>query len=478
MYSKMKSKTTLAFLTIVSQFGLQAQNKAEPKPNIIFIFADDLGWGDLSCYGSNVATPNIDRLASKGTLFTNFYVAGSVSSPSRAGIMTGQYPARNRIFGHLATHEFNQAREMPDNLNPDITTLADILKVEGYCTGHFGKWHLGLISPSEYGFSEFRTDKDSNIENKGPIQIWSPASRPVCTRDILSETFNFIKRNQKKPFFVNAWLSDVHASLNPSADQLDKVNFNNMKDPSVPFYGVRQIYYAALVEMDRQIGLFLDSLKQIGLDQNTIVIFSSDNGPEDLHIINAAHSGAGSPGPFRGRKRSLYDGGIRTPFIVSWPNHIPEGVVNNNTIIGGVDFIPTLCSLTHSKLPQNMTLDGEDMSAAILGDTNVKRNNPLFWEWRYDIYGFKINVSPRLAMRTGNWKYLMNPDSSRKELYNIVNDPQEIDNLASENIKLVKSLSETLMNWYKTIPKSVADKTAGDNRYPWPTMEKIKRMNN
>lgn len=473
----MKKKTTIAILTIASQLGLQAQNVAEQKPNIIFIFADDLGWGDLSCYGNSVATPNLDRLASRGTLFTNFYVAGSVSSPSRAGILTGQYPARNLIFDYLATPELNKKRGIPDNLNPDLTTIADVLRSGGYVTGHFGKWHMGLtISPSEYGFDEYRTDRASNIENKGPIQIWSPASRPVCTRDILNETLSFIRRNPDKPIYANAWLSDVHGSLNPSPDQLEKVN--SLKDPIVPFYGVRQIFYAALIEMDRQIGFFLDSLKQMGMENNTLIIFSSDNGPEDYNIRDAAHSGVGSPGPFRGRKRSIYDGGIRTPFIVSWPGKIPEGVVNNNSIICGIDFIPTLCSLTGTKFPENLNIDGEDMSAALLGNTDLQRRNPLFWEWRINIFGHKMNVSPRLAMRSGNWKYLMNPDGSRKELYQIVKDPMEIDNLANENPELVESFSEILMNWYKTIPAGeYVDKTAGINQYPWPTTEKLKRIN-
>ena len=470
------NKTILTFLAVATQVGLQAQEKAVQKPNIVFIFADDLGWGDLSCYGNNIQTPNLDRLASKGTLFTNFYVAGSVSSPSRVGILTGQYPARNLIFDYLATPELNKRRGIPDDLDPNVVTLADILKEGGYITGHFGKWHMSsTIIPAEYGFAEFRTDKASNIGDNKPISIWNPGDRPVATKRVLDETLAFIRRNQNKPFFVNAWLSDVHGSLNPSKEQLEKLN--NLKDPRVDFYGVRQIFYAALVEMDRQIGLFLDTLEQMGLNRNTIIIFSSDNGPEDYNIKDAAHSGVGNPGPFRGRKRSIYDGGIRTPFIVSWPGRIPEATVNNNSIVSGVDFIPTLCSLTGTKLPPNLKLDGEDMSPALLGNKDYQRKNPLFWEWRINVFGHVYNICPQLAMRSGEWKFLMNPDGSRKELYNIVTDPKEIDNLAGENPKLVEKFSKDLLSWYKTLPVGeYKHPAAGNNTYPWPTEEKLRRL--
>lgn len=470
------NRTIFTFLAVATQVGLQAQEKTGQKPNIVFIFADDLGWGDLSCYGNNIQTPNLDRLASKGTLFTNFYVAGSVSSPSRVGILTGQYPARNMIFDYIANPELNKRRGMPDDLDPNLVTLADILKEGGYVTGHFGKWHMSsTVIPAEYGFSEFKTDKASNIGDNKPIRIWSAPDRPVATKRVLDETLAFIKRNQDKPFFVNAWLSDVHGSLSPSREQLEKLN--NLKDPGVEFYGVRQIYYAVLVEMDRQIGLFLDTLELMGISKNTIIIFSSDNGPEDYSIRDAAHSGVGSPGPFRGRKRSIYDGGIRTPFIVSWPGHIPEASVNNNSIVSGVDFIPTLCSLTRTKLPPNLKLDGEDMSPALLGNKDYQRKNPLFWEWRINVFGHVYNICPQLAMRSGGWKFLMNPDGSRKELYNIVTDPKEIDNLASENPKLVEQFTKELLSWYKTLP--VGDykhPAAGNNTYPWPTEEKLMRL--
>lgn len=472
----MDKKTTFTFLAIVAQVGLQAQDKAATKPNVIFIFADDLGWGDLSCYGNNVKTPNLDRLATRGTLFTNFYVAGSVSSPSRVGILTGQYPARNGIFDYLATPELNKRRGIPDDLNPDVTTIADVLDAGGYTTGHFGKWHMSsTVVPAEYGFSEYKTDRASNIGDNKPIRIWNPDDRPVATKRVLDETLAFIRRNHNKPFFVNAWLSDVHGTLNPSKEQLDKLN--NLKDPKVDFYGVRQIFYAALVEMDRQIGLFLDTLDQMGLSKNTIIIFSSDNGPEDYNVRDAVHSGVGSPGPFSGRKRSIYDGGIRTPFIISWPGHIPEASVNNISIVSGMDLIPTLCSLTNTKLPSYMKLDGEDMSSAILSNKNYTRKKPLFWEWRADVFGHVYNVCPQMAMRSGDWKFLMNPDGSRKELYDIVKDPMEIDNLAGENPKLVESFSRELLTWYKTLAVGEwKHPKAGNNTYPWPTEEKLKLL--
>jgi len=219
--------------------------------------------------------------------------------------------------------------------------------------------------------------------------------------------------------------------------------------------------------MDKQIGRLLDYLQAKGLDKNTLIIFSSDNGPEDIHIFNASHSGVGSAGPFRGRKRSLYEGGVRVPFIVRWPGVAPAGRVDSTSVITGVDFLPTLCSIAGVKLPAGISPDGEDMSAAFRG-TPQRRTKPVMWEWRYRIYGDLHHRSPMLAIRQDDWKLLLNPDRSRLELYNLRQDPMELNNLASQHPDVVQELSRKVLAWQATLPKGPADPDAGSNHYPWP----------
>ncbi|MFW5872362.1 MAG: sulfatase [bacterium] len=441
---------------------------AKNPPNIIFIFADDLGWGDLSCYGNDdIKTPSLDKLANEGTLFTQFYVSGSVCSPSRAGIMTGLYPARNRIFGHLATHQINERREMPDALNPNVTTLTDILKQAGYTTAHFGKWHLGNIPPSEYGIDIYRTDNFSNIADGKPIDIWSPQVRPTATKDILDETFSFIEKGYENPFYINVWLSDVHATLNPSQEQMDRVaNESDRNKPihDIPYSGIQQVYYAALLEMDKQIGIFLDKLDKLGVKENTLIIFSSDNGPEDYHINNSRHSGAGNTGPFRGRKRSIYEGGIRVPFIMSWPGNIPMNKINETSVVTGVDFLPTIASLIDIEIGNDFELDGENMIDVWKGEARYRKKE-IFWEWRYRIHSHIIHKSPMIAVRDGDYKLLLDPDLSRVELYNIIEDSSELNNLALLMPKKARELSEKALKWYETIPKSPVHDSAGKNNW-------------
>jgi len=203
------------------------------------------------------------------------------------------------------------------------------------------------------------------------------------------------------------------------------------------------------------------------LRENTIVVFSSDNGPEDIHISETAHSGAGSSGPFRGRKRSLYEGGVRTPFIARWPGHIPAGVVDAQTVLSGVDFLQSVTALCGVNVPKDLALDGEDMSAAWKG-TQRARTKPLFWERRFTVIGDTIHMSPMMAMREGKWKLLMNPDRSRIELYDIPADPMEVDNLADANQGIVIKMSEHLLAWHAALPKSPIAPNAGAIAYPWP----------
>ena len=438
------------------EIGARAEDKMT-RPNFVFVLADDWGWGDLGCFGNDLLkTPNLDKLASQGTIFTQFYVNGSVCSPTRAGIMTGRFPARHRIFGHFADHDTNAKRGMPNWLDPNVTTLTDLLKQAGYVTGHFGKWHLGAgkgaPEPKEYGVDDYRV-----FGGNGPG--WNDPNFPARSSElIVDESIRFIQANRDKPFFVNVWLKDTHAFLDPTEEQM--AAYPNLK-------GAYRIYCSAATNADKQLGGLFAKLDELGLSQNTVVIFTGDNGPEDIRIPNASHSGVGSAGPFRGRKRSLYEGGIRTPFIIRWPGVTPAGKVDNSTVLSGVDMLPTICTLAGIGVPADLRGDGEELSAALKGSPKT-RAKALFWEFRFYIYSHTVHRSPMIAVREGDWKLLTNPDRSRIELYNIPKDPTELTNRAEQKPEIAKKLTDKALEWFKTLPEAPIEPQAGKNDYPWP----------
>ena len=437
------------------------------KPNFVFIFADDLGWGDLGCYGNRqIRTPNLDRLAQQGLLLTQFYVNGSVCSPSRTAFMTSRFPARLRIHGHLATDKQNAARAMPNWLDPQVPTVTRLLKAAGYATGHFGKWHLGsgkeAPSPTRYGIDEHCTVNSSGPALSGQGE---PYFRAKSSAQIVDHAIAFIEKHRNEPFYVNVWSLVPHATLHPTPEQMEP--YKRLAPGGVPYAGVKQIYYASVSDLDRQVGRLTKRIDELGLGGNTFIVFSSDNGPEDLDIRNAVHSGIGSAGPFRGRKRSLYEGGIRMPFIVRCPGRTPAGRVDDETIAAGVDWLPTVCGLAGVRLPDGLDLDGEDMSEALLGRP-TERGRPLMWEWRFRVFGDMAHRCPMLAVREGRWKLLMNPDRSRIELYDIPGDPTELDNIVGQHPDVVRRLSEKVLAWQKTLPPGPVDDVAGSNAYPWP----------
>ncbi len=463
-------KSIIGITAISLAFNQQA---VAQKPNVIFILADDLGWADLPAYGHNsvlahggwivrgeLKMPNIERMAEEGTIFTQYYVNSGVSSPSRTGIMTGQFPGRLAIHDYLATPELNRERGMPDFLETSVPTITKLLKSEGYNTAHFGKWHLGSGSqspvPQEYGIDEYKTCLDG------------PMKRVGSTEMIADETIKYIENKKDTPFYINVWLYDPHSPLHPTDAMMEP--YKNLSPGWGENRGALEVWYGVLTDIDRHIGRILNKLDELGLSKNTIVIFTSDNGPESGLIPFISHYGGASStdtGPFRGIKRSLYEGGIREPFIVRWPGNTPAGKVNNASVLSGVDILPTICCITGTKLPGDIIMDGENMSQALNGK-QVKRTKPLMWENRFPVYGHVIHQSPILAIRTEKWKLLMNPDLSRIELYDIPNDPTELNNLADHNPKIVKKLSGQLLGWQATLPKGPIDKNAGSNGYPWP----------
>ncbi|MEZ5400021.1 MAG: sulfatase-like hydrolase/transferase [Bryobacteraceae bacterium] len=444
-----------------------AQNRR--PPNIVFLFADDLGWGDLPSFGrrgrvahggwiqdGDPKTPNLDRMAAEGTRFTQFYVASPVCSPSRAGIMTGFFPARTGIHDYLGTPELNKRRGVSNSLDPKTGTLTRMLQKAGYATGHFGKWHLSsgpeAPTPEAYGIDRY----DACLSG--------PDGRVRSSETIADRVIGFAEQHRAQPFYINAWLYDPHSPLHPTEEMM--APYADLSPKWGDQKGAMQVYYGVLTNMDRHIGRILDSLDRMGLAENTLFVFASDNGPESGLIPFTSHyGGAGSAGPFRGLKRSLYEGGIRTPFIARWKGATPAGRVNNDTVLSGVDFLPSFARLAGLDAPADV--DGEDLSPSLQGE-NPRRRRALYWENRYPVYGHVLDRSPMLAMRDGDFKLLMNPDMSRVELYEIPRDPSEMNNAAAARKALVKEMSGRLLAWRRQLPKGFVDPDAGRNDYPWP----------
>lgn len=443
---------------------------AERKPNVIFILTDDQGWGDAHFAGHPyVKTPNLDRFVSQGTWFRQFYVAATVCSPSRTAFMTAHAPARHLVHGHFATHEQNAQRAMPDWLDPQVMTLPRLLKSAGYATAHFGKWHLGggpdAPPPEAYGIDVSRTTVSNGTpfaEQRDPY-FWAKS-----TGLIVDETIKFIRENKDRPFYANVWTLLPHATLKPTPEQLAEYETLAPKadDPAFgpwmqkylgnaqDLKSQMQVFCASITNLDRELGRLFAALDEMKLAEDTIIFFSSDNGPEDYRISNAANAGVGNTGPLRGRKRSMYEGGIRTFGVLRWPGKVAAGRVDETSVTGGVDFLPTICRLTGVDVPKDVRPDGEDVSDIWLG-TPRARTTPLHWEWLFNVRGEEY-TPPMLAVRDGSWKLFVKHDGTGAQLYDIVKDIGESQDVAAANPEVVKTLTAKALAWKKTLPPSAA----------------------
>ena len=440
------------------------------KPNILFILIDDMGYGDLGCYGNTeVTTPNIDQLATEGIRLAQYYVNSPICSPSRTAMLTGQYPSRWGITSYIDSRAQNQLRGMSDFLDTNAPSVANMLQQAGYYTAHVGKWHMGggrdvgeapLIT--EYGFNESVTQfeglgerylatyetlpnlKDStrNLENmsarlgNGEVH-W--AKRENFTEIFVSRTIDAIQRAREtgKPFYINLWPDDIHTPLEPVKELRGDLS------TKARFLGV-------MAEMDRHMGRLFEYIRNDpSLKSNTLIIFTSDNGP-DGQVNKAAN--------LRGSKTNLYEGGIREPFIVWWPGRIPadlNGTVNEKTVMAAVDLMPTFLQVAGIKSRSDISNDGIDMSEAITGQAKPARSKPLFWIRPPDRPGYDGDNAPDLAIRKGDYKLLMDVDGSSVQLYDIVKDPRENKNLASTQSDIAKQLKDELMLWYNDYPHKI-----------------------
>jgi arylsulfatase A-like enzyme len=482
MKSFIKLNLLLLLVVIIqSCSGLSADKQSE-RPNVVIIFIDDMGYADPSCFGNPLMkTPNIDALASEGIKFTNFYVNSPICSPSRVGINTGKYPMRYKIHSYINWSYNNKARGMADFLDPTAPTIARTLQQNGYVTAHFGKWHMGggrdlsyAPLPGEYGFNKSFVShvgwgdrllpKGSNVEIGGADSATAKivfCEKYESTRVFVDSALAFIGRQKDQPFYVNLFPKDVHDPHNPVPGMQEK--YSSLTDN--PF---QQNFLAVLEETDIQIGRFIKGLEDMGLLENTIIIFTSDNGPTDWPYYYETkrypegYEGGlyppGFAGDFKGRKWSLYEGGIRMPFIVSWKGHIPEGATDNKTIIAATDLFPSICSIIGVEWPED--LDGRDKSLALLG-TPMDVKDPIMWE--YNSYpgdnilqpGNPDFISPNLAMREGKWKLLINADSTDAQLFNLDIDPEETKNLVGQEPELARDMATRLIAWRRTMPVAI-----------------------
>ncbi len=379
-----RSASTLAVALLLPFSAAAAE-----RPNIVLVLADDLGPGDLSCYGGKIPTPRIDRMAKEGTRFTRYYTASPICSPSRCGLLTGQFPGRWRITSYLQTRAGNRACGQADFLDPRAPSLPRALQAVGYKTAHIGKWHLGggrdVANPPKFaaygydlGIGTWESPQP-HPDLTAKDWIWSAddkVKRWDRTGWMVDRAVQFLKDHADSPCFVNLWLDDTHTPWVPSAEdqRIGKEGRASGKGDNPD--RLRKV----LSEMDRQVGRLLDAVDNRKTGRPTLVLFLSDNGP--LPTFDHKRTVG-----LRGSKLSLYEGGVRVPFIAWGPGLVPAGATNDTTVLAAVDLFPTLCKLCGADLPKSYATDGEDLNAALQGKT-PRRSKPLFWEYGRNAFAF------------------------------------------------------------------------------------------
>lgn len=453
-------------------FGLSSMagfaDEAKRPPNVIYLLADDLGYAELGCYGQKwIKTPNIDRIASEGIRFTQHYSGNAVCAPSRCCVMTGKHPGHAYIrnngdpkhLQHLKSKfgwEFPGQNPIPDN----EVTIAEMLKQKGYATGAMGKWGLGHFGttgdPNKQGFDLFYGfNCQRHAHNHYPKFLWRNDKREVLPgndRTLNGKTYSqdkftevaleFVNANKDRPFFLYMPFAIPHLSIQVPEESLaqykgkipeeDYVHRGYLKHP-FPRAG-----YAAMVShMDRDVGKIMALVKKLGLDYNTLILFSSDNGPTFRRLGGSDSDFFKSAGPFRGLKGSLYEGGVRVPLVARWPGKIKPGSVSDH-ISAFWDIMPTIAEITGTKAPEN--IDGISLAPTLLGKTDEqKQHEYLYWEFR--AYG------GQQAVRLGKWKGARqnilrknNRNPLTLELYDLSKDPGEQNDVAAENPDVVQRI--------------------------------------
>jgi len=431
-------KFKLGVLT-VSCASLVSGSCHEPLPgktNIILIMADDLGYGDIGCFGNtDIKTPFLDRMASEGLKFTNYYSNGAVSTPTRISLMTGNYQQRAGLEGVIYA-QMNKRNE--GGISGEDVTIAEIFKENGYSTGIFGKWHLGHKpehNPIKHGFNEFygyvsgNVDYISHRDGIGIYDWWHNADsvyeEGYVTDLITARALAFMQQNKDRPFFLYLPHEAVHAPYQGRNDKADRLPGNKW-DPFGSRVDKKEAYKEMIEIMDENIGKIFKKVKELDLMNNTLIFFCSDNGALEL----------GNNGGLKGYKTSLWEGGIRVPAIAWKPGEIAPGTISESQLIS-MDIAPTLLSLAGIKT--DVKFDGEDFSKVLLKN-KVMHERPLFWRYRN-----------QWAVRKGDWKYLRIKDE--EFLFNLKDDKNERINLLSKNPPKVEELKGLLADWENEMGK-------------------------
>jgi arylsulfatase A len=420
------------------------------KPNIVFIMIDDLGYGDLGCYGSKLnRTPNINRLAKEGMRFTDYHSNGPMCTPTRAALMTGLYQHR---FGKKFEGAISGKKHYDEGLPLQALTIAEVLKKAGYATGMYGKWHLGYkppFLPADQGFDEFiglgsgDGDHFTHIDRSGRKDWWrnnEPKMEQGYSTDlIIDHSVDFIKAHQKEPFFLYVSHLSIHFPWQGPDDAPHRKEGKDYADDKwgiIPDKNNVSPHVKAMIEsIDEGVGKILQTLKNLNFEERTLVIFTSDNGGY-THYADS-HFNISSNGPLRGQKTEVYEGGHRVPFIAYWSGKIKPGT-QSDEIVMTMDMFPTFTELAEANLPEGNQLDGISIRSHLLKNKALPERVVC---WKIDDEG---------AIRKGNWKLCLINDNP-PELYDLANDIGERNNLATNNPELVKQLIAEYKEWEKDV---------------------------
>lgn len=440
-----KNKFTFLFLLIQCFYSFGQ------KPNIVYIFADDLGYGDLSCYvAKDINTPNIDQIAKQGIKFTEFYSASSVCSPSRAALLTGRYPQRMGINTVFFPESFTG---IPDT----EITIPEILKEKGYATGIVGKWHLGhhyQYLPLQQGFDEYfgipySNDMESVVYMRGNEVESYKVKQQYITKTYTKEAQKFITKNKDNSFFLYIAHSMPHVPLYASEE----------------FIGTskRGLYGDVVQELDWSVGQILKSLREHGILENTLIVFSSDNGP-----WLAMKEDGGSAGDLREGKTFTFDGGMKVPTVAMWKNRIPQGIINTE-VASQMDWFPTIANITGSSIPKGLVIDGLDISKVLTNKGNRKNSDLLFLDGKqlqgYRSGQWKVKL-PYKGFRGNKWKQFVKAHDTL--LFNLNTDPGEKNNLFEKYPEKAKEILKEMIEKYQDmgkLPPSLITKAQADQSH-------------
>jgi arylsulfatase A-like enzyme len=434
--------------------SVEADPGPDDRPNVVFILADDLGWTDLGCFGSGYyLTPNIDRLASQGMLFSDGYSCGPNCQPTRAALMSGQYSPRTGVYTVGSRDRFDWRRrslEPPENvtqLSPEVVTVAESIRGAGYATGMFGKWHLGNGSeehPLSQGFDEAIVSMGRHFDFATSPEVHVPEGAYLA--DFLTDqAISFIDRHKDEPFFLYLPHFAVHSPFQAKPELIERFR-------SIPPAGGHDdsTYAAMIASLDESVGRVLAAIDEAGLGDRTLVVFSSDNGGVGGYEAAGLQGvkGITDNAPLRSGKGSLYEGGIRVPYLFRWPGTIRPGSRSGEPILS-VDLYPTLCELAGAPVPEGQPLDGVSLRPILTEQVKSLGRDAVFWHFP-GYLGSRMNqwrTTPVSVVRSGPLKLLHFLENGRLELYDLGDDPGESRNLIEERPEDVRRLRGLLEDW-------------------------------